>query len=208
MVLIFFKMVGDIVGKSDMIIFYLPTYFMYLRHLLISNLILWHDFFILNKVCSQVAMKNSIFASFCNSIIALQFLSGGKMIKWKNIAVEKYPGWRSLWWRSFPSLCSLNFSYYFSLILLLLQLFLQLTTNNYNKKVGILWRIGGFLFVDRSVQLWCLSIGLDELSRSRGGRSQSRASVARYSASKSCVCNYNLDYNFLHIEASKMILVS
>ena len=82
-------------------------------------------------------MKNSIFASFGNSIIALQFLNGGKMIKWKNIAVEKYPGWRSLRWRSFPSLCSLNFSYYFSLILLLLQLFLQLTTNNYNKKVVV-----------------------------------------------------------------------
>ena len=110
---------------------------MYLPHLLISNLILWHDFFILNKVCSQVEMKNSIFASFGNSIIALQFLNGGKMIKWKNVAVEKYPGWRSLRWRSFSSLCSLNFSYYFSLILLLLQLFLQLTTNNYNKKVVV-----------------------------------------------------------------------
>ena len=88
--------------------------------------------FILNKICSQRAMKNFTFASFSNSIIALQFLNGGKMIKWKNIAVEKYPGWRS-----FPSLCSLNFSYYFSLILLLLQLFLQLTTNNYNKKVVV-----------------------------------------------------------------------
>ena len=75
-------------------------------------------------------MKNSIFASFGNSIIASRFLNGGKMIKWKNAAVEKYPGWRSLRWRSFSSLCSLNFSYYFSLILLLLQFFynLQLTT--------------------------------------------------------------------------------
>ena len=53
--------------------------------------------FILNKVCSQRAMKNSTFASFSNSIIALQFLNGGKMIKWKVGAVEKCPRWRSLW---------------------------------------------------------------------------------------------------------------
>ena len=46
-----------------------------------------------------------------------------------------YPGLRSLRWRSFLSLWSLNFSYYFSLILLLLQLFF--TTYNYNKKVVV-----------------------------------------------------------------------
>ena len=47
--------------------------------------------FILNKVYSQIAMKNSIFASFGNSIIASQFLNGWKMVKWKSVVVEKYP---------------------------------------------------------------------------------------------------------------------
>ena len=61
--------------------------------------------------------------------------------------------------------------------------------------------------MDRSGQSWCLSIGHTQMSRSRCGRSLTHASVARYSTSKSRVHNYNLNHNFLHIEARKMILV-
>ena len=39
------------------------------------------------RVCNQIAMT---FASFYNSIIASQFYNGGKMIKCKSFAAEKY----------------------------------------------------------------------------------------------------------------------
>ena len=106
--------------------------------------------FILNKVCSQRAMKNSTFASFGNSIIKSQFFNGGKMIKWKVGAVEKCPRWTLVeivpfsalyykfqgghWWKSFPSLRSIiNFtlSRFYKSVQVQVQLPLIMIPGNY-----------------------------------------------------------------------------